>query len=162
MECVVMSGVDALTSLGDPGGVGVMTDGRWDWIFNSSELLILSDNDFFRCLRQHCPLVAPANWLVWTSLSILSIAWLRLNIEWTSEQLLLRDSTDFLPWEVLVDSFGSATLNPWISPVTISKASGLKLLWRGKEGLILAQQIISYFNSWGIFFRFCTCRISLM
>ena len=159
MGIVPTIGVEALAFVGDPGGVGVMTDGRWDCIDNSSDLLILSEIDFLRCLRQHCPLVDPANWLAWTSLSILAIALLRLNIECSSEQLLLIDYTiEFLPLKVLVDSLRSATLNPYTSPVTVSKLLGLSCCREDKEGLILAKQIISYFNSLGIFFRFCTCR----
>ena len=110
-------GVDALLSLGDPGGVGVITDGRWDWISNSSQLLNLSETDFLSCLRQHCPCDVPANWFNWTSLSILAIAWFRLNIDCSSEteQLLpVESNTDFLPWQVPFDPLRSATLNPLI------------------------------------------------
>ena len=138
-----------------------MTVGRWYWLFISSNLSILSNTDFFSCLRQHCPLVVPTNWLALTSLSILAVAWLRLNIDWRSEteqELLFDSKTDFLPWEVLFDSLRSATLNPCILQSLTAKLLGISSCGEDKEVLILAQQIISFFNSLRIFFRCCTCR----
>ena len=164
MGALWANGVEALWTLGDPGGVGVITDGRCDRISNSSTLLILSEIDFFSFLRQHCPSVAPANWFDRTSLSILAVAWLRLNIERKSEsvQLLLVDSKPrFLPVEVPFDMLRSATLNPYSSPVTISKLWAQSAVEWIKS--LISQTILSFFNSFGIFFRYLYLQvISLM
>ena len=66
--------------------------------------------------------------------------------------------TEFLPWEVLFDSLRSATLNPFVLQSLSAKLLGISSCGEDKEVLILAQQIISFFNSLRIFFRFCTCR----